>query len=523
MIDVWKGSSVREAERAAVTAATAAGDPDRYMRWAAHGLANAVLRHAGGLRPAAAIEAPMTTATPVAHGVAGLRVTIFVGPGGNGGDGLYAGSLLARRGAVVTAIAVTDRVHERGACALREAGGRVQRLGEIQPGRATRGIDVVIDAGFGTGARAGLPPEAAALWPGTAFVVAADAPSGINTDTGEVMGEGFTPRADLTVTFGALKAGLLLAEGRARSGTISLIRIPGLLDPRVLGEPELQVVGESEAIDSVLSPGPRDHKYSRGVLGLVAGSPDYPGAAVLAANAAVATGVGMLTAFSRGAAREVLVNHLPEAVVTDRRHPVEEHPQARKVSAWVVGPGLGEDPEDTEPVGALLGTESGTPLVVDASALALVPARAGTEVRPWILTPHAGELKALAARLDLDLPDPVAHPVDAALAASKSLGCVVLLKGSTTVVAEPRGRVLAACSAGPELAVAGSGDTLSGILGALVATHAATDPGLGTEELAMLASCAAVLHGLAGRRAAQEGGAGAAGLAPALARVLGPA
>jgi hydroxyethylthiazole kinase-like uncharacterized protein yjeF len=282
-------------------------------------------------------------------------------------------------------------------------------------------------------------------------------------------------------------------------------------------------VGESEAIDSVLSPGPRDHKYSRGVLGLVAGSPDYPGAAVLAANAAVATGVGMLTAFSRGGAREVLVNHLPEAVVTDRRSPIEEHPQARKVSAWVVGPGLGEDPEDTEPVEALLGTEAGTPLVVDASALALVPAGAGTEARPWILTPHAGELKAMSARLDLDLPDPVAHPVEAALAAAKSLGCVVLLKGSTTVVAEPRGRVLAACSAGPELAVAGSGDTLSGILGALVATHVATDPGLGTEELAMLASCAAVLHGLAGRRAAQEGGAGAAGLAPALARVLGPA
>jgi NAD(P)H-hydrate repair Nnr-like enzyme with NAD(P)H-hydrate dehydratase domain len=114
----------------------------------------------------------------------------------------------------------------------------------------------------------------------------------------------------------------------------------------------------------------------------------------------------------------------------------------------------------------------------------------------------------------------VARPLEAVRAAARGLGCVVLLKGSTTLVAQPDGRVLASCSAGPELAVAGSGDTLAGVLGALVATHAAAGGSPGSGTLATLAATAAVLHGLAGRHAAHAGMPGADGLAPALAEVL---
>ncbi|MGO3140845.1 MAG: NAD(P)H-hydrate epimerase, partial [Galactobacter sp.] len=358
---VWPGSSVRNAERTAVSAAAAAGDPDRYMRWAAHGLATAVLRHltTGDTPPTvtAAGENHGRRLNAAGIGVAGARIVILVGPGGNGGDGLFAGAHLAARGAAVTAVPVASRVHQRGSLAFTAAGGRIHTLGSPVARRAVTGADVVIDAGFGTGARGGLPAELAEYWPHAAWVVAADAPSGLDTDTGEVLGDGFTPTADTTITFGALKTGLFLGQGRARAGAVTEVAIPGLLDPEVLGRLDFTILDEHDAFDSVLSATPNDHKYSRGVLGLLAGSPAYPGAAILAAHAALATGVGMLTSFSRSTAATQLAAAVPEAVVLDRSaqpDAASSSPQAAKVSAWLLGPGLGDASEDLDAATALL-------------------------------------------------------------------------------------------------------------------------------------------------------------------------
>jgi hydroxyethylthiazole kinase-like uncharacterized protein yjeF len=529
MTSVWPGSRIREAERAAVAEATSQGDPDRHMRLAAHALATTVLRRLSGAELPVAVEAarPRTGVGRPPGAVAGARVVIVVGPGGNGGDGLYAGAHLARRGVVVTAVPVTDTVQPRALAAYRSAGGRIVGPDAPQAARALAAADVVVDAGFGTGAKGGLPAALEAVWSSTAWIVAADAPSGLDTDTGRVIGSGFTPAADLTLTFGALKTGLFLGSGRSRSGAVALATIPGLLDPEVLARPDVDLFAAPEAHDSVLSPLPGDHKYSRGVLGLVAGSPAYPGAAVLASRAALSTGVGMLTAFSRGRAATLLSGAVPEAVVVDRADDrFTTTPQAAKAAAWLIGPGLGDEAQDLDAASEVLAASAGTPVVVDASALAVVPA--DSDGSPWILTPHAGELRALSSRLGLDLPDAVRDPLGAVRAAAAALRCVVLLKGSTTLVATPAGEVLAACSAGPELAVAGSGDTLSGILGSLVATHAARQRGAGQpgpshHHLAHLAAAAAVIHGEAGSAAASTGRRGAEPLARALATVLGPA
>ncbi|WP_291277744.1 NAD(P)H-hydrate dehydratase [Galactobacter sp.] len=541
MRPVWQGSKVREAERGAVAAATAEGDPDRHMRLAAHALATAVLRHltTGDTRPsvsAAADECTEGGRPGAGIGVAGTRIVIVVGPGGNGGDGLYAGAKLSARGAAVAAVPVTDHVQERALAAFLAAGGRVWKPGTAQARDGLGRADVVVDAGFGTGARGGLPADIGSHWPKDAWVVAADAPSGVDTDSGHLVGDGFTPAADLTVTFGALKTGLFLREGRALAGAVTEVPIPGLLDPDVLGEPAFSVLSDEDAFDRILSPRVSDHKYSRGVLGLLAGSPSYPGAAILAGQAALATGLGMLTAFPRERACTALTTAIPEAVVVDREtvvNAVTDSAQAAKVSAWLLGPGLGDDQADLEPAAVLLGESLGErshprmscPKVVDASALAVVPAASGSvSDRSWVLTPHAGELKALNHRLRLGLLDPVEHPLEAVRGAATALNCVVLLKGSTTLVATARGEVFAACSAGPELAVAGAGDTLAGILGAMVATHAARAAGNGAslshEELARLAAAAAVLHGRAAAQQKRCGIKGSGGLSTAIARIM---
>lgn len=528
MIGFWSGGRLRAAEAAAVAAASAEGDPDRFMRAAAHGIATLVLRHLGraGLG-APDLPGPVPLRDCVralaGSGVVGTRIVALVGPGNNGADGLYALAALARRGAACTAILLSERHHERAAEALRGAGGRLERLGTAAASRALGRASVVLDAALGTGARqpastgegerrdgpggqsggegrgergGGLSLPRA---PSTAWRIACDLPSGVNADGGP---GAEAPCADTTVALGAPSLGLLLGQGRALCGDVYVVCIPGLFDADVLGEPEVQVLSPTDAYDSVLSARASDHKYSRGVLGLIAGSPAYPGAAILCAKAALETGVGMLAAFSRGTARLQLSAHVPEAVVAGR----EQAPAgaaARRVNAWVLGSGLGEAEQDLEAARRVLA--SGAPAVVDASALAVVPGphaptatQGGPPPRPWILTPHAGELRALSDRLDLGLPDPARDPLGAARQAARATGCVVLLKGSCTLVATPEGRVLAAASAGPGLAVAGSGDTLAGILGALLVTHVARDGAAGTRRLATLAAAGAVIHGLAG-------------------------
>jgi NAD(P)H-hydrate repair Nnr-like enzyme with NAD(P)H-hydrate dehydratase domain len=247
-----------------------------------------------------------------------------------------------------------------------------------------------------------------------------------------------------------------------------------------------------DAASRIAVPGEHDDKYSRGVLGVITGSAMYPGAAVLGVQAAAHTGIGMIRYL--GEAAELVLQRRPEVVTADGR-----------VQAWLLGSGMDHVDRQLEPL--LRAVSQEVPVVLDGGALDLHDRAAG----PVVITPHYGELARL---LGVDRAEVAGDPEGYARRTADSLGVTVLLKGHTTYVAGP-GISLSAASAPTWLATAGAGDALAGILGALVATHAAAiadDPA----ELARLAATAAVLHGLAAKRASGGGPLTVLGLAAAL-------
>ena len=418
--------------------------------------------------------------------VYGRRVVLLVGPGSNGGDALWAGARLASRGARVDALLTADRTHEPGLAALRAAGGRVlDATGDAaRAAEQLAGADVVVDGLLGIGARPGLTGVAAdlvgQLCPST-WVVSVDLPSGVHPGTGELAG--VHVRADLTVTFGTAKPCLLLPPASRAAGEVVVVDIG--LDAAELGEPEVERTTAAEAAARWPVPGPGDDKYSRGVVGVVAGGHGYTGAALLATGAAVATGAGMVRYLGPAQPTELVRARWPEVV---------PGPGPGRVQAWVLGPGV--DPADAEQrraVEAALG--SGEPSVVDAGALGMLPDRC---TAPTLLTPHAGEL----ARLLGERGEPVeraeveARPLAHARRAAELTGATVLLKGAVTLVVPPEGAVRAQPDGPYWLATAGSGDVLAGIAGALLAA------GLEPVDAGALA---VVVHGLAGYRASAGG------------------
>jgi hydroxyethylthiazole kinase-like uncharacterized protein yjeF len=260
--------------------------------------------------------------------------------------------------------------------------------------------------------------------------------------------------------------------------------------------------GPTHAAHWIAVPGENDDKYSRGVVGFVTGSAKYPGAAVLGVEAAVRTGVGMVRYLGAGRPTRLVLQRRPEAVSAEGR-----------VQAWVLG--SGQDPEQLDEfTAALLSSALGqsVPTVLDGGALG----RRADATGPVLLTPHAGELSRL---IDLDRDTILADPEAAAVRAAHELDATVLLKGHTTYVASPDGRVLRARSAPSWLATAGAGDALAGILGALLATHHRElhdDPAV----LAPLAATGAVLHGLAAEHASEGGPLTILDLAAALPAVI---
>lgn len=481
--------------------------------------------------------------------VVGAAVVVLVGSGNNGGDALHAGALLARRGAGVVAVATSDRVHAGGLAALRAAGGRVVSVADGGPGpRVWAGdaiaeaysSDVVLDGLLGIGARGALrgpaaevvrllgelmADESAGGRGSGPLVVAVDVPSGIGVDAGDVPRDdapagrsagrgtddvsggpgavGPVLPADVTVTFGAAKAGLLLPPAAGLVGRLDVVDIG--LD---LTE-ERPVVVRLEADDVAgLWPVPRasSHKYTRGVLGVVAGTPAYPGAAVLTVSAAVRAGVGMVRFLGSPGVTATVLAARPEVVAGDGR-----------VQAWALGPGV--DPEDraqTDRIrdGLAQALARELPAVVDAGGLALLPDR----LAPWVvLTPHAGELATLlsARGEDVDRAQVEAEPLRWARRAHELTHATVLLKGAVTVVVGPQGAVYAQADAPAWLATAGAGDVLTGLLGALLAGRAqdvVADPTL----VAALAAAAALVHGRAAHRANPGGPVAALAVADAL-------
>ena len=274
--------------------------------------------------------------------VYGARVVVLAGGGDNGGDALFAGARLAARGAAVTAIAASDRLHEAGAAALRSAGGRIQagEAGEAAVSDALDRADLIIDGLLGIGGHGGLREPAAALAARTeqaraagAIVVAVDLPSGVDADTGVVAGAAV--RADVTVTFGTFKPGLLIDPGASYAGAVELIDI-GLAR---LAAPAVSAWQADDVAAVLPQPSAESDKYRRGVLGLLAGSQRYTGAAVLATGSAIHGGAGMVRLMSAPHALEVALQHWPEAVTAaaDPDAPAKSVETAGRVQAWAAG------------------------------------------------------------------------------------------------------------------------------------------------------------------------------------------
>ncbi|MCX3060350.1 NAD(P)H-hydrate dehydratase [Streptomyces beihaiensis] len=416
--------------------------------------------------------------------VYGSRIALLVGSGDNGGDALYAGARLARRGAGVTALLLSpDRAHASGLAALRSAGGTV--LGAEAD--ASTGIvgraDLVVDGIVGIGGKGGLRPRAAQLATAAAasdgLTVAVDLPSGVDADTGTVHGEAV--RADATVTFGAYKPGLLVDPARAHAGALRLIDIGLELPP---GRAELTALQHDDVAALLPEPAGESDKYRRGVVGVVAGSARYPGAAVLAVAGALRGGAGAVRYV--GPAAQAVLSRFPETLVS-----AGPPAGAGRVQAWVIGPGLGDDASGLADV-----LSADVPVLIDADGLRLADAKTvRARTAPTVMTPHAGEAAAL---LGVERGRVEAERLASVRELAERYAATVLLKGSTTLIAPPPGdgdssptRVNPTGT--PWLATAGSGDVLSGLTGSLLAAGLAP---------ADAAATGAYLHGLAARHAA---------------------
>ncbi|MDX3760670.1 NAD(P)H-hydrate dehydratase [Streptomyces mirabilis] len=444
----------------------------------------------GALMQRAAAGLAAACADLLGH-VYGSRIVLLVGSGDNGGDALYAGARLARRGAGVTAVLlVPERTHGAGLAALRRAGGTVAGSGAAE--KSILRADLVVDGIVGIGGKGGLRPEAVPLAAyaadSRAAVVAVDLPSGIEADTGEVLGTAV--RADLTVTFGTHKPGLLIDPGREYAGSVRLVDI-GLELPE---EAEQEALQHADVAARLPAPGAESDKYRRGVVGIAAGSARYPGAAVLAVSGALRGGAGAVRYV--GPAADAVISRFPETLVSD-----QGPARAGRVQAWVVGPGVGDD---ASAVAQVLGAD--VPVLVDADGLRLAD-RSAVRARtaPTLMTPHAGEAAAL---LGVSRESVEAARLASARELALRYGATVLLKGSTTLVADPAGGAVRVNPTGTAwLATAGSGDVLSGLAGSLLAAGlSALDAG----------SVGAYLHGLAGRLAADGAPLGAHDVAAAI-------
>lgn len=449
----------RAIERAHVEAATAEGDPDRYMRQVAEKVADQV-RYLSD--PIAWLwDLPATTAvTRLGEGLGideaaahiedmDACLVAFVGGGDNGGDALYACAMMAERGKVVTAFLLKPTCHARALETAREAGVGIVELS----GRSLRSLEgtpewnticgarVWIDGIVGIGAQGPLTGELAEtvtclneeLRAHPKKVIAIDVPSGLTDDDGHVAGP--ILRATHTLAVGVYKRAQILPPAVEYCGQLRMIGMywSGAHTDTTpdaegrIGAGDLYYYDSDErAAAAVPTPAFADDKYARGVVGLVAGSDTYPGAGLLATRGALASGVGMVRLNSTRRVQDLVLAAEPGVVMVGGR-----------IQAALIGPGMDEDRrEDALELAHFCG-QSGTPLVIDAGALDLVPELLGTIVPDaTVLTPHYGE----AARLLSELGKPTtraqvaAVPLRYARALHEATGAHVVLKGPVTIV-----------------------------------------------------------------------------------------
>jgi hydroxyethylthiazole kinase-like uncharacterized protein yjeF len=428
--------------RAAEAAAIAAGTP-----------AAELMERAG----AAAAEAIWRFAGP-------LPALILCGPGNNGGDGYVIARHLADRGSKVRVAALAEPKTPEARAA------RGAWRGPVEPFAEAAAAPLLVDALFGTGLvrplDAALSKRLLELASAARMRVAVDLPSGVATDDGAILSP--VPDFDLTISFATLKPSHLLHPAARHMGRLAVADI-GIEAESRLGSIERP---------SLRGPGPDDHKYTRGHLLVVGGT--MPGAAALAASAGARSGAGYVTLVGEG-------GQTPNAIVRRRSADLAEALADRRVSAVLVGPGLGRASESSDKLARA--TSCSCPLVLDGDALWLLAREGRSRERgaPILTTPHAGEFRELYG-------DP-GSKLEAARSAAARTGDTIVYKGPDTIVAAPDGRAALSATGSPWLATAGTGDVLAGIVAALCAA------GLPPFE----AACAGVwLHG----RSAQLAGPG---------------
>ncbi|MEM7341000.1 MAG: NAD(P)H-hydrate dehydratase [Actinomycetota bacterium] len=394
----------------------------------------------------------------------GRRVSIVAGSGNNGADGRVAARHLRQRGVRTTV---------------------------VEPGEPVPPADLVVDAAFGTGLS--RPYDRPAV---DAPVLAVDIPSGIDGLTGEPHGR--PVRATATVTFAALKPGLLLGAGPEHAGLVRVVDI-GLDTARA----SAWLLGSDDISASWPRRGRVAHKWQSAVW-VVGGSPGMTGAPALAAAGAARAGAGYVTVSVPGATVEGPPLR-PEVVVEpiSDRPAVTDHDLGR-YAALVIGPGLAPGEPSTPLVSAFLAAARSYPTVIDGGALDVIGARPHmVQGRSWpaVLTPHDGELRRLLERVDCGHPaealgDASTDRSELVRAVAATLECVVVAKGPTTIAAHPDGRLLFSTAGDQRLATAGSGDVLAGCIGALLAQR--VDPWVA-------AGLAAEVHGQAAQHSGPAG------------------
>lgn len=388
-----------------------------------------------------------------------MPALVLCGPGNNGGDGYVAARYLAARGVAVRVAAMSEPKSGAAKWARTQWTGKVEELGAD-----TQSASLVIDALFGTGLKRGLEPAVSEqlfrLANAAMITVSCDLPSGVDSDTGAELSP--VPKADLCVTFGALKPAHLLHPAMHRCGRVVLanIGIETRSDWHEIAAPHLPPVA------------PGMHKYTRGLVHALAGK--MPGAIALAATAAARTGAGYVrVSTSRH------IEGLPASVVETETAEVND----KRIGCLLVGPGMGDIPQLLT-----LALTSRAPKVIDADGITHLSDPERLKGQDAVITPHEGEFRTLFGEIEGSKPEQ-------ALEAARRSGAVVVYKGADTLVASPDGRLGFRPPAPACLASAGTGDVLSGMIAALRAR------GMPAFE----AACAGVwLHGSAAEVAGPE-------------------
>jgi ADP-dependent NAD(P)H-hydrate dehydratase / NAD(P)H-hydrate epimerase len=434
----------------------------------------------------------------------GGPVRVVVGKGNNGGDGLVAARLLREEGRQVDVLAAVDLDGLKGDALI-----SLERLpGEppvpFAPG-VLEGSGCVIDAMLGTGfegaPREPLASAIAAINEAGAPVVACDVPSGVNASTGEI--EGDAVRARLTATFHGSKIGLHVAPGKWHACEVRIVEI-GI--PRGAPEPEAAGLISGRTLELVPHRPIGGSKFTSGTIVIAGGSRGLTGAPTLAALAAARAGAGYVQVAAPASAEPALELRLLEQMTRGLAEDDGAHvpagadtvlEMAERADAVALGPGIGRS-DGAREFAREVAQRLDKPLLIDADGLnAHVGALESLAARgaPTVLTPHAGEMARL---LETDSGEVEAHRLASARSAAERSGAIVVLKGDDTLVAHPGGPVAVSPGATPALATAGTGDVLSGVIGALLSKE--MDP--------FAAAAAGVLaHARAGQAAARRHGA----------------